>query len=54
MEAILKFELPDDQVEINSAVNGSKWQLALWDLDQYLRTNTNPRTKITGDLGVFG
>jgi hypothetical protein len=40
MEAILKFELPDDQVEFNSAVNGSKWQLALWELDQYLRTNT--------------
>lgn len=40
MEAILKFKLPDDQVEFNSAINGFKWQLALWDLNNYLRTNT--------------
>ena len=40
MEAILKFNLPDDQAEFNSAVNGSKWQVAMWELDNYLRTNT--------------
>jgi hypothetical protein len=40
MEAILKFNLPEDQAELNSALDGYKWELALRKLDQYLRTNT--------------
>jgi hypothetical protein len=40
MEAILKFNLPDEQSDFESAVNGYKWQLAMWELDRYLRTNT--------------
>jgi len=38
MEAILKFNLPDDQLDFDLAVNGSKWMAAMWQLDQWLRS----------------
>lgn len=38
MEAIIKYNLPDDQVDFNLAVNGHKWYLLAWDLDQYFRS----------------
>jgi len=37
MEAILKFNLPEEQTEFDNAVNGTKWSLVAWELDQYLR-----------------
>jgi len=37
MEAILKFNLPEDHVEFELAVNGAKAQAALWEMDQWLR-----------------
>ena len=40
MKAILEFNLPDDQSDFESAVNGYKWQLAVWDMNQYLRSVT--------------
>ena len=40
MEATLKFNLPDEQVEFNDAINGAKWQFIVYELDQWLRTNT--------------
>lgn len=38
MEATLKYNLPDEQSDFNLAVNGFKWHLVAWDLDQYFRT----------------
>jgi hypothetical protein len=38
MEAILKFNLPEDQVDFDTAVNGGKWSYVVWQLDQYLRS----------------
>jgi hypothetical protein len=40
MKAILEFNLEEDRSEFEEAVNGWKWSLAMWELDQYLRTNT--------------
>jgi hypothetical protein len=40
MEAILKFNLPDDQIDFDLAVNGSKWMGAMWQLDKWLRSET--------------
>lgn len=37
MEATLKFNLPEEQTDFDNAVNGSKWSLVVWELDQYLR-----------------
>jgi len=38
MEAILKFTLPDEQSDFELAVNGYKWSLVAWELDQWLRS----------------
>ena len=37
MEAILKFNLPEETEEFNTAVNASNYKNALWELNQYLR-----------------
>jgi len=37
MEAILKFNLPEEQSDFDLAVNGTKAQSALWEMDQWLR-----------------
>ena len=38
MKAILEFNMPEDQVEFDFAVQGSKMYSALWDISQELRT----------------
>jgi hypothetical protein len=38
MKTILIFDMPDDQDEFESAINGSKWQTAMYEMDQYLRS----------------
>ena len=38
MEAILKFNLPEDQSDFDLAVTASKAQSALWEMDQWLRS----------------
>jgi hypothetical protein len=38
MEAILKFNLPDDQEDFNIALDGGKWGLSMFQLDQWLRS----------------
>jgi hypothetical protein len=40
MKAILEFNLPDDQIDFDLAVNGSKWMGAMWELDKWLRSET--------------
>ena len=40
MEAILKFNLPEDRIEFELAANASKWYSVCWDIDQYLRAET--------------
>lgn len=40
MKAILKYDLPEDQTEFDWACNAHKMHLVLWDLDQWLRSNT--------------
>lgn len=37
MKAILKFNLPEDQPEFNTALQGSDWKHVCWQMDQYLR-----------------
>jgi len=39
-EAILKFNLPEDQYDFEQAVNAGKYRTILWDLDQFLRDKT--------------
>ena len=37
MEAILKFNLPEDHIEFEMAVNGSKMHSVLWEMDQLVK-----------------
>ena len=37
MEAILKFNLPEDYTEFEMATKGSDMHSALWEMDQWLR-----------------
>lgn len=40
MKATLEFILPEDQTDFNDAVNGGRWSLCMWELDQHLRSQT--------------
>ena len=40
MKATLEFNLPDDQIDFQDAVNGQKFRLLVWEFDQYLRSQT--------------
>ncbi len=38
MEAILKFNLPEENHEFKMAIDGAKWSSSMWELDQWLRS----------------
>ena len=40
MEAILKFNLPEEKPEFELAVDAAKWYSVCWDMDQHLRSET--------------
>ena len=39
-KVILEFDSVEEQDDIKSALDGYKWKIAMWDLDQLLRTTT--------------
>ena len=39
-KVILEFDSVEEQEDIQSALDGYKWKLAMWDLDQLLRSTT--------------
>ena len=50
MEAILKFNLPEEASDFELAVNAAKIYCILWDLNQWLRTNIKyPPDNISND-----
>jgi hypothetical protein len=38
MKAVLEFDLPEENIEFQSAINGHKYKSAIWDFDQLLRS----------------
>ena len=48
MKAILEFDLPAESVEHRTALNGSAWAGAMYELDQWLRgiNKHGPESKI--------
>ena len=38
MKAVLEFNLPEDNRDFQSAINGSNYKDAIWDFDQLLRS----------------
>jgi hypothetical protein len=49
MEAILKFNLPDEQDDFRFAVEGTKWYLVVHTFDQYLRSQMKHNDNLTDE-----
>lgn len=47
MEAILRFNLPEERLEFDLAVNGNKWSYVTWKVDQELRSKIKYSESIT-------
>jgi len=37
-KGVLEFVLPEDAVDFQTAIDGIKWKIVAWDLDQHLRS----------------
>lgn len=48
-EIILKFDSIEEADDARTALDGYKWKLAMWDLDQYLRSELKYNEKISGE-----
>jgi hypothetical protein len=55
MRAKLEFNLPEEQIEFDEAINGSKWKYVCWEMNQWLRSNTKyaPDGTSEGTLKAF-
>jgi hypothetical protein len=49
-KVILEFDPIEDRDEMESAINGWKWKMLVWDLDQHLRSELKYNDSITGDV----
>ena len=45
MEAILKFDLPDDKTEFEAATKSMDWAILAWDIEQYIRNRLRYQTE---------
>jgi len=45
MEAILKFDLPEDKEEFDVATKAMDWAILAWDIDQYIRNRLKYQTE---------
>lgn len=46
----LEFDPFEDREEMESALNGAKWKMLVWDLDQHLRSELKYNDAITGPV----
>jgi hypothetical protein len=46
----IEFDSFEDKEEMESALNGAKWKMLVWDLDQHLRTELKYNDTITGKV----
>jgi len=49
-KVILEFDPNEDRDDMESAINGWKWKMLVWDLDQHLRSELKYNQKITGEI----
>ena len=47
MKAIIEFDLPEDEYEYKSAINGRKWRSVVMRMDEFLRQNIKYRQDLT-------
>ena len=45
---ILEFDSIEESVEAKNALDGTKWKIAMWDLDQKLRSTVKHGQKFSG------
>ena len=45
MEAILKFDLPEDKTEFETASKSMDWAILAWDIDQWIRNRLKHQTE---------
>ena len=45
MEAILKFDLPEDKTEFEASTKAMDWAIVAWDIDQYIRNRLKYQTE---------
>ncbi len=53
MKAILEYELPQESEEYTSAYRGADYRCALWELDEYLRSNIKYTEMTDEQRGVY-
>ena len=46
----LEFDPTEDREDMESAINGWKWKMLVWDLDQHLRTELKYNDAVTGEV----
>ena len=46
----LEFDPFEDREEMESALNGAKWKMLVWDLDQHLRSELKYNDAINGKV----
>ena len=45
----LEFDPIEDRDDMESAINGWKWKMLVWDLDQHLRSELKYNDAVTGE-----
>jgi hypothetical protein len=45
----LEFDLIEEREDMDAAINGWKWKMMVWDLDQHLRSELKYNNKLTGE-----
>jgi len=45
----LEFDLIEEREDMEAAINGWKWKMIVWDLDQHLRSELKYNNKLTGE-----
>jgi hypothetical protein len=53
MKAILEFNLPGEESEHKLALDGGKWMSVCHELDQWLRSETGPRTPLIAQKRLY-
>lgn len=49
MKAIIEYNLPDEESEYRTAMNGQRYQTSLWEIDQFLRSKIKYDDNLTQD-----
>jgi hypothetical protein len=46
----IEFDTDEEREDMESAINGWKWKMLVWDLDQHLRSELKYNDKIVGEV----